>query len=203
MRTKGIRALLLSLCAVLLICTIMFSAMAYLQQQTGIITNTFTAGSVGITLTEGTADSYGTALGGTLTATTDVSQAFILVPGNTYNKNTTVTVTAGSEACYVFVKVVNPYESLEATPTIASQIGGNGWSTLGTTTAGAKIYYRAVPKSASAQPFTVFSTFSVSTSATVANGNITVQAFAVQQANLTDAAAAYSAAVAGTFGTLA
>ena len=58
------------------------------------VTNTFTIGNVDITLKE--TDAQGNKVN---------AQSFKFVPGVTMAKDPTVTVEAGSEACYVFVKV--------------------------------------------------------------------------------------------------
>lgn len=58
------------------------------------VTNTFTIGNVNITLKE--TDAQGNKVN---------AQSFKFVPGVTMAKDPTVTVEAGSEACYVFVKV--------------------------------------------------------------------------------------------------
>lgn len=95
MKTKG-KALLLTLCAVLLVAASVLGTMAYLTS-TDTVTNTFTVGKVEIKLDE-----------------TDVTNpngprvkanSYKLMPGNTYTKDPTVTVLNGSEASYVRMKV--------------------------------------------------------------------------------------------------
>lgn len=95
MKTKS-KALLLTLCAVLLIAASVLGTMAYLTS-TDTVTNTFTVGKVEITLDE-----------------TDVTNpngprvkanSYKLMPGTTYTKDPTVTVKAGSEESYVRMKV--------------------------------------------------------------------------------------------------
>lgn len=95
MKTKS-KALLLTLCAVLLIAASVLGTMAYLTS-TDTVTNTFTIGKVEITLDE-----------------TDVTNpngprvkanSYKLMPGTTYTKDPTVTVKAGSEESYVRMKV--------------------------------------------------------------------------------------------------
>lgn len=60
---------------------------AWLTDKTDSVVNTFTVGDINITLTETTGTDY------------------TFVPGDTLAKDPKVTVTAGSEACYLFVKV--------------------------------------------------------------------------------------------------
>ena len=95
MKTKS-KALLLTLCAVLLVAASVLGTMAYLTS-TDTVTNTFTVGKVEITLDE-----------------TDVTNpngprvkanSYKLMPGTTYTKDPTVTVKAGSEESYVRMKV--------------------------------------------------------------------------------------------------
>ena len=95
MKTKS-KALLLTLCAVLLVAASVLGTMAYLTS-TDTVTNTFTIGKVEITLDE-----------------TDVTNpngprvkanSYKLMPGTTYTKDPTVTVKAGSEDSYVRMKV--------------------------------------------------------------------------------------------------
>ena len=95
MKTKS-KALLLTLCAVLLVAASVLGTMAYLTS-TDTVTNTFTIGKVEITLDE--------------TDVTDPTgprvkaNSYKLMPGTTYTKDPTVTVKAGSEESYVRMKV--------------------------------------------------------------------------------------------------
>lgn len=95
MKTKS-KALLLTLCAVLLVAASVLGTMAYLTS-TAKVENTFTIGKVEIKLDE-----------------TDVTNpngprvqanSYKLMPGTTYTKDPTVTVKAGSEESYVRMKV--------------------------------------------------------------------------------------------------
>ena len=95
MKTKS-KALLLTLCAVLLVAASVLGTMAYLTS-TDTVTNTFTVDKVEIKLDE-----------------TDVTNpngprvkanSYKLMPGTTYTKDPTVTVKAGSEESYVRMKV--------------------------------------------------------------------------------------------------
>lgn len=64
---------------------------AWLTAQTAPVVNTFTVGDINITLAESGA--------------TNNAKNYTFVPGDTLAKDPKVTVTAGSEACYLFVKV--------------------------------------------------------------------------------------------------
>lgn len=95
MKTKS-KALLLTLCAVLLVAASVLGTMAYLTS-TDTVTNTFTVGKVEIKLDE---TDVTNPTGARVTA-----NSYKLMPGNTYTKDPTVTVKAGSEESYVRMKV--------------------------------------------------------------------------------------------------
>lgn len=134
--------------AMLLVCVIAVGAtIAYLTSTPAPVTNTFTVGNVDITLDETPVDEYGSAIPD---ATPTTENDYTLIPGHTYVKNPTVHVAAGSESCYLFVKVVNGLQGLEATipptlepgttpapgtttwidPSIAAQMERYGWKPL-------------------------------------------------------------------------
>ena len=95
MKTRS-KALLLALCAVLLVVTTVFGTLAYLTD-TDNETNTFTIGEVDITLDETDVKPDGT-------KDTDNrvhANEYHLVPGYTYIKDPTVHVTKGSSEAYV------------------------------------------------------------------------------------------------------
>lgn len=100
MKTKS-KALLLTLCAVLLVTASMLGTMAYLTS-TASVENTFTVGSVAIKLDEAKANTDGS-----LVENADRVKAneYKLLPGHTYNKDPMVTVLKGSEASYVKMTV--------------------------------------------------------------------------------------------------
>ena len=100
MKTKS-KALLLTLCAVLLVAASVLGTMAYLTS-TDTVTNTFTVGSVAIKLEEAKANPDGTLVEG---ADRVKGNAYKLLPGHTYNKDPMVTVLNGSEASYIKMTV--------------------------------------------------------------------------------------------------
>ena len=100
MKTKS-KALLLTLCAVLLIAASVLGTMAYLTS-TAKVENTFTVGKVEIKLDEAKVTADGIPVEGAARVT---ENSYKLMPGNTYTKDPTVTVKAGSEASYVRMKV--------------------------------------------------------------------------------------------------
>ena len=59
-----------------------------------------------------------------------VANTYKLIPGHTYVKDPIVHVTAGSEECYVFVKVVDEIAAIEDATTIADQMTAKGWTKI-------------------------------------------------------------------------
>ena len=100
MKTKR-KALLLSLCAVLLVVASIMGTMAYLTSS-DTVTNTFTVGKVQITLDEAAVNLDGTPIEG---AARVKQNSYKLLPSHTYTKDPTVTVKAGSELSYVKMTV--------------------------------------------------------------------------------------------------
>ena len=107
------KALIMVLCAVLLVSTTMFATIAYLKSE-DTVNNTFTVGNVQITLDEAEVDLYGTPVEGNNRVT---ENKYKLIPGHKYIKDPSVTVMAGSEDCYVRVLVtLNKREALYNLP---------------------------------------------------------------------------------------
>ena len=100
MKTKS-KALLLTLCAVLLVAASVLGTMAYLTS-TAKVENTFTIGKVEIKLDEAKVNANGIPEEGAARVT---GNSYKLMPGNTYTKDPTVTVLKGSEESYVRMKV--------------------------------------------------------------------------------------------------
>ena len=97
------KALLLALCAVLLVVSTVFATMAYLTSTTEVVKNTFTVGNVKITLDEAKVNEYGVKDGDTRVT----ENTYKLMPGHTYTKDPTIHVDANSEDCWLFVKIVD------------------------------------------------------------------------------------------------
>ena len=85
MRAK--KAIALTLAAVLLITASVFGTIAWLTDKTDDVKNVFTDSDINVTLTETTED-------------------YKMIPGWEIDKDPKVTVKAGSEDCYAFIKVV-------------------------------------------------------------------------------------------------
>lgn len=100
MKTRS-KALLLTLCAVLLVTASVLGTLAFLTS-TDEVKNTFTVGSVNITLDEAKVKTDGTPVEG---AARVKANEYHLLPGHTYTKDPTVTVKDGSESSYVRLKV--------------------------------------------------------------------------------------------------
>lgn len=105
------KALLMSLCAVLLVAASVLGTMAYLKDSK-VVKNTFTVGNVAISLDEAKVDGNGNAIdkdGKIVTNPADAERvpgnAYKLLPNHTYTKDPTVTVKTPSVDSYVRMKV--------------------------------------------------------------------------------------------------
>lgn len=95
------KAMLMTLCAIILVVATVFGTMAYLTS-TDTVTNTFTVGNVAIKLDEAKANTDGSLVEG---ADRVKENSYKLLPGHTYNKDPMVTVLNGSEASYIKMTV--------------------------------------------------------------------------------------------------
>lgn len=179
---KTSKALLLSLCAVLLVTASVLGTMAYLTSQDQVV-NTFTVGNVAITLDEKDVDNSTPGENDR-----DKANAYKLMPGHNYEKDPIVHVDANSEDCYLFVKVVNEIANIEAEKTVAQQMTEKGWVAVD---AANGIYVYTTDKTNPAvvtkgSNITVFENFTIAgnvdntTLATYAEKTITVNAYAIQ-----------------------
>lgn len=178
---KTKKALLLSLCAVMLVTASVLGTMAYLTS-TDEVVNTFTVGNVAITLDETDVDN-------STPGENDRDQAneYKLMPGKEYVKDPIVHVDADSEDCYLFVKVANEIADIEDTKTVLEQMGEHGWVAVDGAE-GVYVYTQndvlAVVKGDT--DVTVFDTFKVSgnvdndTLASYTDKKIDVTAYAIQ-----------------------
>ena len=201
---KSTKTLLISLCAVLLVAASVMGTLAYLTS-TATVTNTFSIGSVSITMDETDVTVYGVKD----TDTRVTANEYKLMPGHEYIKDPIVHVAANSEACYLFVKVENGISAIEAPAgtgegayvQIATQITNNGWTALDGVDG---VYYKSQDATTSAADVNVFAEFAVAgtvDSTTLASYNgktIVVTAYAIQSDGFADAAAAWTASGWGT-----
>lgn len=187
---KTSKALLLSLCAVLLVTASVLGTMAYLTSQDQVV-NTFTVGNVAITLDEKDVDNSTSGENDR-----DKANAYKLMPGHNYEKDPIVHVDANSEDCYLFVKVVNKIAGIEAGKTVAQQMTEKGWVAVDAANAN-DIYVYATDKKkptvvTQGSNITVFENFTIAgnvnntTLATYAGETITVDAYAIQADGFAD-----------------
>lgn len=164
--------------AVLLICgCFVGTTIAWLMAETDPVTNTFTAGDINITLEE--------------SENLDLK----MVPGNAITKDPKVTVKAGSEACWLFIKI----DESDNFGNFMEYSVDAGWTPL----AGVDgVYYREVEASDADQEFEVLAGNAVTVKTTVTkdmvdglkddtNPTLAFKAYAVQKDNVADAATAW------------
>ena len=203
MKTRS-KALLLILCAMLLLIASALGTVAYLTVQ-DTVKNTFSVGKVDVTLDEGSEGSAGKrSMRARSTGAPVDENDHILMPGHTYTKDHTIHVDAVSEDSYIFVKVENGIASYEAPSsaeeggyrTIADQITDNGWTAL---ESAADVYYREYTKSSTGSDFAVFDTFKIADNANdveswgSCDAQVAVTAYAVQKDGFDTASAAWMA----------
>lgn len=194
------KKLMTVLALVLVVALSVAGTYAYLTS-TAKVNNTFTVGNVSITMDEAKVNTDGSPVANADRVT---SNQYKLMPGHKYTKDPTVHVAAGSEACYVFVKVDNGIAAYEATgtTTIATQIANKGWIALEVNGSSvANVYYKAVAASNTKTDLVVFENFTIADNANAVAGwsgatsaAITVTACAVQSDGFNTAAAAYTGA---------
>lgn len=174
-RSVSSRAFIALLALVLVIGCVAGGTVAWLVATTDTVTNTFTYGNINIALAETTGTNYK------------------VVPGTVIEKDPKVTVKAGSEACYLFVKV----EKVGMFAGMSYEIA-DGWTALEGENG---VYYRQVGSVTADTSFEVIKGNEITVSETLTKENIPsaqptlkITAYAVQQENIPDAAAAWKAA---------
>lgn len=204
------KKLMTVLALVLVIAMSVAGTYAYLTSQAE-VKNTFTVGKVAITLDEAKTNVDGKKVDadGNILAqgATDYripnGNEYKLMPGHEYSKDPIVRVTKDSEACYVFVKVVDDIAAIEVndagTPNVAAQIIANDWTALEGVN---NVYYKSVSATDAKNgvDLDVFNGFAIQDDVTNTelaaynNKTITITAYAVQQDGFETAAAAWTAA---------
>ncbi len=171
----------------LVLCCAIGGTLAWLSTKTAPVVNTFTNGDINITLTETTGKTYK------------------MVPGNTIAKDPKVTVKAGSEACWLFVKVEESDNAKFSD--FMTYVMADGWTKLDSETE-TGVYYRVVEKTETADADDVFAvlkdnkvTVKNEVTKTMLSGltaenypTLTFTAYAVQKANFENADAAWNVA---------
>lgn len=193
-KRKGVatKTMFMILAVVLIVGISVGGTLAWLTAQSETVTNTFTVGDINITLAETTGPSYK------------------FVPGDTLAKDPKVTVTAGSEDCYLFVRITENNNTVLNSTTGEKVINwavASGWTPVADHDG---YWCREVSSAETAQTFAVLTdgiaddgkdgSVSVSTLVTkdmvdTLNKNrpqIVVTAAAVQKDNVTDVADAFS-----------
>lgn len=210
MKTRS-KALLLTLCAVLLVAATIFGTMAYLTS-TDTVTNTFTVGKVNIKLDEAKANSDGTLVEG---AERVKANSYKLLPGHIYSKDPMVTVLSGSESSYV--KMTVTFSKANELDAIFAPDGANltsifngydaaNWIAKGNTkgadnTRTYEFWYKEAVAAPTAdvaldalfKSITVPGEITNEQLATIEGMTITVNAYAIQADGFADAAAAWAA----------
>lgn len=183
-RSVSSRMFIAMLALVLVIGCAVGGTVAWLAAKTDPVVNTFTYGDINITLAESTGEDYK------------------IVPGVNISKDPTVTVKAGSEACWLFVEVKeeNWPDFKDGDARKVSYAIADGWTAL-TDVPG--VYYREVPAATADTSFGILkdNVVKVSENLTKTEVNsvniqpkLTFTAYAVQQASIDTAAKAWAAA---------
>lgn len=211
---KTSKALLLMLCAVLLVAASVLGTMAYLTS-TDSVENTFTVGKVAITLDEAKVGDDGKALTGEKAERVDAND-YHLLPGLTYDKDPMVTVLEDSESAYVKMTVtINKANELDAIfandgadlMKIFNGYDGTTWIYQGNTKDTAKntrtyeFWYKETVAASDADvaldalfdSITVPGTITNAQLATIEGMTITVNAYAIQADGFATAEAAWAA----------
>jgi len=189
------KALLLALCAVLLVVATVMGTLAYLKSTTQVVTNTMTAGKVVITsLDESKVDLYGAPIEGAARVT---ENEYKLIPGHKYVKDPVLVIEGGSEDAFVYVEVINEIADIEAAGdnTIANQMATFGWTALPGVD---NVYYKNYTAQETELHYSIFECFVVADGADVAaniGDTIQVKGYAIQKDGFgADAVAAWNAA---------
>lgn len=165
------KKLAIALVCILLVVGVVGGTLAWLTDTTAPVVNTFTASNIEITLDETTGPEYK------------------MVPGCEIEKDPVVTVTGGSEKCYLFVKL----EKSANFDQFMAYAVADGWTKLTGVEGVDNVYYREVAASDIDQSFDVIEDDKITVSETVTkeqmNGlteatypTLTVTAYAAQYA---------------------
>ena len=188
---RSIRGLVLVLALALIVGVAGGATFAWLTAKSDTVTNTFTYGDINITLAESTGSDYK------------------IIPGVDIGKDPKVTVKAGSEACWLFVKVEE-----KNWPEFADGEGENavrkvnydiadGWTKGDGTNIPANVYYREVAANDANQEFPVLKDNKITVSDTLTKIDISristttpklsITAYAIQKDGMDTAAEAWAA----------
>lgn len=184
-RSVSSKAFVVMLALVLALGCAVGGTIAWLTANTDPVVNTFTYGNINIELNE----------------TKPANRQAKIIPGQDIEKDPTVKVLANSEACWLFVKVVEDGTFVDKKVTYAVDTGEGKWTQGDGTNIPKNVYYREVTNSAADQEFYVLKDNKVFVSNTLTkddikdittNPTLTFTAYAVQKENVKDAAAAWA-----------
>lgn len=187
---RSFRGLMLVLALTLIVGVAGGATFAWLTAKSDTVTNTFTYGDINITLEENTGSDYK------------------IIPGVDIGKDPKVTVKAGSEACWLFVKVEE-----EDWPTLTYVDGekpvrkvnydiADGWTKGDGTNIPANVYYREVAANDANQEFPVLKDNKITVSNTLtkidikglsATPKLSITAYAIQKDGMATAERAWAA----------
>lgn len=185
-RSVSVRTLVVMLALVLMVGCAVGGTLAWLVAKTDPVVNTFTYGDINITLTEDTGSNYK------------------IIPGVNIAKDPKVTVEAGSEACWLFVKVDEEnwptFKEANSETRKVSYTLADVWTALPNVPG---VYYREVGAVSADTDFEVLegNKVTVSENLTKAEVNsiaegiqpkLTFTAYAVQKDGIADAATAWT-----------
>ncbi|MGN1279344.1 MAG: SipW-dependent-type signal peptide-containing protein [Limosilactobacillus sp.] len=151
-RGVATKTLVLALSLVLIVGCVVGGTLAWLTDTTANVTNTFTVGNIDIDLAETTGTSYK------------------IVPGGITAKDPKVTVTGGSEACWLFIKVVDENNTIvdpSNNNKIVDWTVDSGWTAV---PGHSGYWYRSVGTSAQDQVFNVLASGTPTDGTTGTNG---------------------------------
>lgn len=183
-RSVSGRLFVLMLALVLVLGCAVGGTVAWLVAKTDPVVNTFTYGDINIALTE----------------TKPANQQAKIIPGVDIEKDPKVTVKAGSEACWLFVKVEE--EGTFVADKVTYSVD-DGWTKGDGTKIPENVYYRAVDAVTTDTDFAVLKDNKIYVSEELTKGDIqsittkptlTFTAYAVQKDGMDTAAAAWAAA---------
>ena len=188
---RSFRGLVLVLALALIVGVAGGATFAWLTAKTDPVVNTFTYGDINIELAEGTGSNYK------------------IIPGVDIGKDPKVTVKAGSEACWLFVKVDEgnwptlTYGDGETTVRKVKYDIADGWAKGDGTNIPANVYYREVAANAADQEFPVLKDNKITVSDTLTKIDIkdistttpklSITAYAIQKDGMGTAAEAWAA----------
>lgn len=184
------KAIALSLAIMILVAASVAGTIAWLQDKTEPVVNTFSTAGIQITLkespitiTDGAAN-YDT-------PAENVTNVYPAVPGTEYKKDPVVSVLANSEECYLFVKFEetdNPATYYTYSSNLTTE---KGWTQGDGTNIPADVWYRTVAKANTITSYNLLDGDRITVKDTVTNENMTTAAaaqlkwtaYAIQTAN--------------------